>query len=69
MTRRAAVRAADLNRALEVLERRGLRIGEVEIAPDGTIRMLMSEPRDAPARRKIQGGGVSLDAFLEERSQ
>lgn len=48
MTRRAAFRQADLNRALAAASRCGLTVSGYEIAPDGTIRILTAAGGSTP---------------------
>lgn len=48
MTKRATFRTADLNRALDVAEKRGLAVASYEITPDGTIRVLTAPPGSTP---------------------
>jgi hypothetical protein len=57
MTTRRLTKAA-IARALEALVEAGLPVGAVEIAPDGTLRILASPP---PADKAAAGRGNSCD--------
>lgn len=47
MTAKVAFRQADLQRAVKAVQAAGLPLTAIEIEPDGTIRILTSEPASA----------------------
>lgn len=47
MTTKITFRQADLQRAVKAVQAAGLPVTAIEIAPDGTIRVLTSEPASA----------------------
>jgi hypothetical protein len=59
VTQRAAFKEADVARAIRGAERAGVKASGVEIAPDGTIRVLLGDA--APA---AVGGRSALDQWL-----
>lgn len=54
VTTKTAFRQADLQRAVKAVQAAGLPVTAIEIAPDGTIRILTSEPR-LPSRLSSSG--------------
>lgn len=48
MTRRVAFRQADVTRAIQAVKDGGEKVSTVEIAPDGTIRILTGDGVEKP---------------------
>ncbi len=55
-------RQSDVERAVKAARAAGLSIGKVEVAPDGTIRVIMADQRDSAAETPYDQWKAKRDA-------